>query len=86
MAICKEIEIPMNGRVLEVYSSKEIDHGFYKVILTSLPVEKQKPVKISKKLAKLFKKAMYNPRYFDELIPIERVKRQPVMMNRFSTF
>ena len=86
MAICKEIEIPMNGKVLEVYSSKEIDPGLYKLILTSLPVEKQKPVKISKKLAKLFKKARYNPRYFDELIPIERVKRQAIMVNRFSTF
>ena len=86
MAICKEIEIPTNGKVLEVYSSKEIDPGLYKLILTSLPVEKQKPSKMNRKMAKLFKKAKYNPRYFDELIPIERVKRQPVMMNRFSTF
>ena len=86
MAICKEVIVPMNGKVYEVISSKDIDSDFYKLIVTSLPAEKQKPVKTSKKLAKLFKKAKYNPRYFDELIPIERAKRQPVLMNRFFAF
>ena len=74
----------MYGDVYQVISSKEIDAGLYNLILTSVPVKKQKPVKKSKKLAKLFKKAKYNPRYFEELKSIER--RQPVMMNRFSTF
>jgi hypothetical protein len=84
MAICKEIVVPMNGRVYEVISSKEIDSDFYKLIVTSIPVEKPKPVKESKKLAKLFKKAKYNPRFFEELKSMER--RQPVLMNRFATF
>jgi len=84
MAICKEIMVPMNGKVYEVISSKDIDSDFYKLIVTSLPVEKQKPVKMSKKMAKLFKKAKYNPRYFEELKSIE--KKRPVIMNRFSTF
>lgn len=84
MAICKEVIIPMNGKVYEVISSKEIDSDFYKLIVTSLSVENQKPVKKSKKLAKLFEKAKYNPRYFEEIKSMER--RQPVVMNRFSTF
>ena len=85
MAICKEVVVPMNGKVYEVISSKDIDSQFYKLIVTSLPAEKQKPVKKSKKLAKLCKKAKYNPRYFEELKSIER-KRPVVMMNRFSAF
>ena len=84
MAICKEVIVPMNGKVYEVISSKEIDSDFYKLIVTSLPVEKQKHIKENKKLAKLFKKAKYNPRYFEGLKSMER--KQPVMMNRFPTF
>ena len=84
MAICKEIIVPMNGKVYEVISSKDIDSDFYKLIVTSLPVEKPKPVKKSKKLAKLFEKTKYNPRYFEELKSIKR--KQPVLMNRFATF
>ena len=84
MAICKEVIVPMNGKVYEVISSRDIDSDFYKVIVTSLPVEKQKPVKKSKKLAKLFEKAKYNPRYFEELRSIEN--KPPVLMNRFFTF
>jgi len=84
MAICKEVIVPINGKVYEVISSKDIDSDFYKLIVTSLPVEKKKPVKKSKKLAKLFEKAKYNPRYFEGLKSMER--KQPVLMNRFSTF
>ena len=81
MAIVKEEVISILNELPEDATLVEIERA---IIIKTIPsairhvqkVEKQikKFEKINRQLIKFFKKASLNPRYFEELIPIDRMK------------
>jgi len=94
--VSKEVIISALNGLPEDASLEEIEHEFLSCVLVSTPetrglcqeIEKQRN-KVDKKVRKLMaliKKAELNPRYFEEIIPIKKVREQNIYRQYPFTF
>ena len=76
----KELEKPFvleDIIILEELPAIEKEHEVVRVKAEEKPVKK-----VKKAFLKLFKKAKYNAKYHEELIPVENLKRQMLYRHR----